>query len=141
MTTRKKDYEVRAAPVSGEAQALAAQQAEPTRARATFAPRCDIHETNGAVHLTADLPGVEERDLDITLEKSVLTIRGRVPERTIEGWQRVYSEFADGDWVRTFQLSNEVDASKIEATLKNGVLRLSVPKHQPSVRKIAVRGG
>lgn len=142
MSTKKKGtYEVQATPAAGEEHPVAQAQAEPTRSRAALSPRCDIHETNEAVHLTADLPGVVEEDLEITLEKSVLTIRGRVAERRVEGFQRVYSELAEGDWVRSFQLSNEADTSRIQATLKNGVLRLSVPKHQPTVRKIAVRAG
>ena len=116
-------------------------QPERTHARATYAPRADIYETKDAVHLVADMPGVDENAVDITLEKNVLTITGRVTAPEIKGWRRIYSEIRDGDYSRSFQLSNEFDASNIKATVKNGVLRLSLPRHKPAQRKIPVMVG
>lgn len=117
---------------------------ERTLARPVFSPRADIYEAGGTVHLLADMPGVDERSIDVTLEKSVLTITGRVEPRmprTIEGYRRVYSEFQEGDWSRSFQLSGDVDSSRIEARMKNGVLHVSLPKVQPAQKKIAVLAG
>jgi HSP20 family protein len=136
MTNHKKNpsYEVEA-----ERAQRAAAEPEPTHSRPSLVPRADIYESEDAVQLVADLPGVDEKSVEVTLEKNVLTISGRVtPPSPGEGWQRVYSELRDGDWTRSFQLSNEVDTQAIRATVKNGVLRLSVPKRKPAQRKIEV---
>jgi HSP20 family protein len=136
MTTKKKNTPYEVEPERTE---NATTQPEPTNPRPTLVPRADIYETADAVHLVADMPGVDERSVEVTLEKNVLTISGRVtPPGAPQGWQRVYSELADGDWKRSFQLSNEADTQSIRATVKNGVLRLSVPKRQPAHRKIEV---
>jgi len=113
-------------------------QPERTRARPVLTPRADILETEDGVHLIADMPGVDENNVDVTLEKNVLTITGNATLPEVEGYRRVYSEFGEGDYQRVFQLSNEVDSAEIKATVKNGVLRLSVPKRKPSTRKIPV---
>jgi HSP20 family protein len=111
---------------------------EQTRPRRTLVPPADIYETKDSVHLVADMPGVDEKSVDITLQKSVLTITGRVEPRDTEGFRRVYAEFEEGDYSRSFQLSGEVDSSKIKATMKNGVLHVSVPKLKPAQKKIPV---
>jgi HSP20 family molecular chaperone IbpA len=86
------------------------------------------------------MPGVDESSVDITLEKNVLTIEGRVEWERPEGYELAYAEYGVGDYHRTFALSNEVDQSRIEATVRNGVLRLVLPKSEVAkTRKIAVR--
>jgi HSP20 family protein len=64
----------------------------------------------------------------ITLERRVLTIRGRSAANDHAGYQRVYNEYADGDYERAFTLSENIDRDRIEATLKDGVLHLVLPK-------------
>lgn len=114
--------------------------AERTRTRRVYIPRVDIYETGDAVVLLADMPGVSEEDVDITLEKNVLSITGFVQATEREGYSLAYSEYSEGDYERTFALSDEVDRNRIEATMKYGVLKLTLPKSEEvKTRKIAVR--
>lgn len=114
--------------------------AERTRTRRVYIPRVDIYETGEAVVLLADMPGVNEQDVDITLEKNVLSITGYVQATEREGYSLAYSEYSEGDYERTFALSDEVDRNRIEATMKDGVLKLVLPKaDEVKTRKIAVR--
>lgn len=114
--------------------------AERTRTRRVYIPRVDIFETGDAVVLLADMPGVSEEDVDITLEKNVLSITGYVRASEREGYSLAYSEYSEGDYERTFALSDEVDRNRIEATMKDGVLKLVLPKaEEVKTRKIAVR--
>jgi HSP20 family protein len=113
---------------------------ERASARRVYVPRVDIYEAGDEVILTADMPGVDEQSVDITLEKNVLMIEGRVEMERPEGYDLAYAEYGIGDYHRTFALSNEVDQGRIEATVKNGVLRLVLPKSEVAkTRKIAVR--
>lgn len=113
---------------------------ERTRTRQVFVPKVDIYETDDKVILLADMPGVAEDSIDITLEKNILTINGYLEETGLEGHSLAYREYREGDYERTFALSDEVDRGKIEATLKNGVLKLTLPKaEEAKTRKITVR--
>jgi HSP20 family protein len=113
---------------------------ERTRPRRTFVPRVDIYETDDQVVLLADMPGVTENSIDITLEKNILTVRGEVELSIPDEYELAYAEYYIGDYERTFALSDEVDRTKIEASIKNGVLRLVLPKDDAAkTRKIAVR--
>jgi HSP20 family molecular chaperone IbpA len=122
-------------------EAQAPQGAEFTRTRRVFMPRADIYETPDSIVVLADMPGVDEKGLDITLEKNVLTISGRVGDIQLPQDARLaYEEFEVGDYQRAFTLSDEVDRERIEATLKQGVLKLVLPKAtQARMRKIAVK--
>ena len=117
-------------------------EAERTRDRLAFVPRADIYETDAAIVVIADMPGVDENSLDITLEKGVLTLNGVVEPEASEGYQLAYAEYRVGDYVRSFSLSDEIDQESIEATLKDGVLRLTLPKiTEARTKKIAVKAG
>jgi HSP20 family molecular chaperone IbpA len=122
-----------------EKQEIAESDTERTRAQAAFVPRVDIYETNEGIVLTADMPGVDENSLDITLENNVLTINGYVDPQPPEDYTLAYAEYRVGDYERRFSLSQEIDQENIEATVKDGVLRLHMPKAQPTSRKISVR--
>ena len=114
---------------------------ERTKPRSVFKPDVDIMEQKDDTVLTADLPGVDERSLDITLEKSVITIRGTVAPEVPAGYRLVYGEYAVGDYERAFTLSDEVDKDRIQATVKNGVLKLVLPKAAAAkARRISVTG-
>ena len=105
----------------------------------TFVPRVDIYENKDALFLVADMPGVDEKTVDIELEKNVLTITGRVENGRVAGGTLMYSEYEIGDYERVFTLSEEIDRDKIVATVKNGVLRLELPKaEQVKPKKIAI---
>ena len=115
-------------------------ETERTTARKVFIPRVDICETKDAIVLLADVPGVDEKSIDITLEKSVLTLLGRVEPETHEGYRAAHVEYEAGDYERAFTLSDEIDRDRIEASVKNGVLRLTLPKAEPvKLRKINVK--
>jgi HSP20 family molecular chaperone IbpA len=115
-------------------------ETERTTAGKVFIPRVDICETKDAIVLLADMPGVDEKSIDITLEKSVLTLLGRVEPEPYESYRAAYVEYEAGDYERAFTLSDEIDRDRIEASVKNGVLRLTIPKAEPvKLRKINVK--
>lgn len=115
---------------------------ERTRDNLLFVPRTDIYEQKDAIVVVADMAGVDESSVDINVEKNVLTITGRVTPPTFEGLQLTYSEYQVGDYHRTFTLSNEIDVEGIEASLKAGVLRITLPKAANALpRKISVKAG
>ncbi len=106
----------------------------------TFVPRVDIFESKDSLFLVADMPGVDEKTVDIELEKNVLTIAGRVENGRIKDGTMMYSEYEIGDYERVFTLSDEIDRDKIVATVKNGVLRLELPKAEKvKPKKIAIK--
>jgi HSP20 family molecular chaperone IbpA len=123
-----------------EKQEITTNGAERTRARKCYVPRADIFETKDAVVVVADMPGVDENSIDITLEKGVLSINGFVEQEQPDNYSLAYAEYEVGDYFRRFTLSNEVDQENIQATVKNGVLRLHLPKVGPAqAKKISVR--
>ena len=88
------------------------------------------------------MPGVALDGVDITLERRVLTIRGRSASNDHAGYQQVYSEYSNGDYERAFTLSESIDRERIEATLKDGVLHLILPKAETAKpRKIELKSG
>jgi HSP20 family molecular chaperone IbpA len=116
--------------------------AESTRPGALFTPAVDIFETDAAITVMADMPGVRKDGLVIDLRDNTLSIEGRVerPERAKE--QVLLEEFEIGSYRREFRLTNLIDQERIEATLANGVLRLTLPKADAArPRKIEVRAG
>ena len=115
-------------------------EAERTRARKAYVPRADIYETSDNIVVVADMPGIDENSVDITLEKNVLTISGYVEPEAPENLSLAFAEYEVGDYQRSFTLSNQIDQANIEATVKNGVLRLHLPKAGPAkARKITVK--
>lgn len=123
-------------------QEVAEAEAERTRDRKAFVPRTDIYENGDAITIVTDMPGVDENSLDITLEKGVLTINGYIEPELPEGYALTYAEYEIGDYQRSFKLSNEIDQEGIQATLKDGVLRLVLPKVGPAqARKIEIKAG
>jgi len=106
----------------------------------TFVPRVDIYENKDSLFLLADMPGVDEKTVDIELEKNVLTITGRVENGQVKDAAMMYSEYEIGDYERVFTLSDQIDRDKIVATVKNGVLRLELPKaEEVKPKKIAIK--
>ncbi|PKO12348.1 MAG: heat-shock protein Hsp20 [Chloroflexi bacterium HGW-Chloroflexi-10] len=115
-------------------------QAERTREGRVYIPRVDIYENNDTIFVIADIPGVDESSIDITLEKNTLTIDARVQVERPEGYSLTYAEYGIGDFRRKFSVSDEIDREKIEAKVKNGVLKLILPKTDPAkAQKILVR--
>jgi HSP20 family protein len=111
-----------------------------TGPRPVFVPPADIYETGDNIVVLAEMPGVAPDGVDITLERRVLTIRGRSAANDPAGYQRVYNEYADGDYERVFTLSENIDRDRIEATLKDGVLNRVLPKAETAkARKIELK--
>lgn len=125
-----------------EKREVAETVAERTRDQLAFVPRADIYETEEAITVVADMPGVDESSVDITLENNVLTINGYVEPLQPEGYNLAYAEYRVGDYQRAFTLSDQIDRDGIEAVVKDGVLRLYLPKvTEVRRRKIAIRAG
>jgi HSP20 family protein len=116
--------------------------AELTRPGFTFTPEVDIYETARDIMLLADMPGVKPKDLNIDLHENVLTLTGEaeVSERPTE--TDIFREYRTGKYYRQFTLSQVIDQPRIEAELKEGVLRLRLPKvEKAKPRKINVKVG
>ena len=115
---------------------------ERTRPGKAYVPRADIYETDDALIIVADMPGVDETSIDIVLEKNVLSLRGNVNFDTPENYSLAYCEYEVGDFERSFTLSDEIDRDNIEAAISDGVLRVTLPKAGPAkTRKISVKAG
>lgn len=116
--------------------------AEETRPGLIFAPSVDIFEAEDALTLLADLPGVNAKDLNIDLKEGVLTLSSDVLQEEESNEVDVFREYRTGKYYRKFNLSDVIDQSKIEAELKEGVLRLHMPKIEAAApRKIQVKAG
>lgn len=115
-------------------------KAERTRSGRTYVPNCDIIERENELLLLADIPGVRAEDMEISYERGLLSIQGRICPTRREGHAFLHREYGVGDFSRSFQIGEGIDAGRIEAEVKNGVLTLRLPK-APSVmpRKIAVK--
>ncbi|RMH56263.1 MAG: Hsp20/alpha crystallin family protein [Candidatus Hydrogenedentota bacterium] len=118
-------------------------QGEVTRsdraANRAFLPDVDIIEKEKEFHLYVDLPGVAESDLDITLDRNVLNLSGKVTPVIPENARPLWTEYRVADFRRSFNLSDEIDRDRIQAKLVNGVLHLILPKAAAAqIRKIAV---
>ena len=115
--------------------------AEATRPGRTFSATVDIFETNDAITVLADMPGVRADGLSIDLRDDVLTIDGRVADDLEGNGERVLvREYETGGYRREFRLTNLIDRDRIDASLRDGVLRLTLPKAEAArPRRIEVR--
>ena len=100
---------------------------EATRGGVYFTPRVDIFETDKELTLLADLPGVRPEDVDLHYEKGELVLHGRVRPRAGNG-ALLLQEYDEGDFYRAFTIHESIDASRIDAECKNGVLIVHLPK-------------
>ncbi len=106
----------------------------------SFTPPIDIHEGPDGLILEADLPGANEQNLTIQLEDNVLSLQARIDSPAPSGARLLHEEYCLGDYRRSFILSDEVDKDRIVAELKNGVLRLVLPKSEGTrTRRIEIK--
>ena len=118
------------------------EQTERIRDRRLYTPRTDIYETKEDLVLVMDVPGADEKSVEIVLEKNVLTVNAFPSFERPEQLSLAYAEYGEGDYQRSFTVSSEIDREHIEAKVTNGVLYLRLPK-APAAKphKIAVKAG
>jgi len=115
------------------------KKAEATVPARTFVPTADIFETEAALTVVMEMPGVDRSNVDISVEDGVLTVQGRLDFSKYEGMQPVYTEYNIGHYRRSFSLSNKINQDKIGAEMKDGVLTLVMPKaEEAKPRRISV---
>jgi HSP20 family protein len=104
-----------------------------------FVPATDIYEKKDEVLVVCDLPGVSPGRVNIEMERNVLTVTAQQDDQAPEGVDLVYRDYRTGIFRRSFTVTTQVDAGKIRASLKQGVLHLSLPKAEGVLpRKITV---
>jgi HSP20 family molecular chaperone IbpA len=103
---------------------------EHTRPGRTYLPNVEIRETEDALWLWADMPGVDQSSIDIHLENGVLSIEGQVQTDEYADLTPAYTEYNVGNFRRSFRMSTAIDTQRIEAKMKNGVLELRLPKSE-----------
>jgi HSP20 family protein len=104
-----------------------------------YVPVTDIFETEAALMLALEMPGVDRDNVNVKLESGVLTIEGEIDFGKYQGLLPVYTEYNVGNYARSFQLSNDIDQDRISAELKDGVVMLTLPKAEKAKpRKIKV---
>ena len=97
----------------------------PTRA---FMPSADIFETEDALTVVLEMPGVSKDNIDVSVENDILTVEGRIDFGKYEGLRPVYGEYNVGPFRRSFRLSSRIDQGKINAEMRDGVITLALPK-------------
>jgi len=105
-----------------------AQKEEKTVPGRYFVPVADIFETDDALTLILEMPGIEKKDVNIGLENDVLRIEAQIDFSKYQGMEPVYTEYTVGHYTRGFTLSNKIDRERIAAQLEDGVLTLTLPK-------------
>ena len=104
------------------------QEKERTEPGRYYVPYTDIHETADAILVTMDMPGVDKEHVDVTLEKDVLTVTGRIDLSKYDGLEPLYTEYNVGHFSRSFSISSEIDQDAITAKVADGVRELGLPK-------------
>lgn len=119
--------------------------AAPAEVRGAVMPSIDVDETEQAYTVTAELPGIDPKDVELDLRENALMLRGeKRSERKEEDGGRRYSERSYGRFERTIPFATEVDADKVEAKFENGVLKVTLPKNaqaRDKTRRIQISGG
>jgi HSP20 family protein len=104
-----------------------------------FVPQADIFETDDALTVIMEMPGVEKKNVSIALENDIVRVEGQIDFGQYQGMEPVYTEYNVGHYARGFTLSSKIDRDSISAQLDDGVLTLTLPKVKESVpRRIAV---
>lgn len=104
-----------------------------------FVPTADIFETEDALTVVLEMPGVEKKDVSVALEYDVLQVEGQIDFPKYQGMEPVYTEYNVGHYARGFTLSDKIDREGISAQLEDGVLILTLPKVKEAMpRRIAI---
>ncbi len=121
--------------------AVAGTALVPKREPRVITPLTDLLENDAGFELRLDLPGADPESVDVQFEKGVLSVRADASMPEHGETSVVYREFGLGRYERRFQVTSKVDADRIEASYRLGVLHLSVPKAEVDRRQIEVRLG
>lgn len=122
-------------PSTTTGQAVQEEQAPET----IYVPHVDISENNDRIRLVADMPGVDPKSVDLTVENNVLTVEGLAQPDRPAGYERVGQEYGIGRYRRDFTLSDAVAVDGIKARVQNGVLEVTIPKREEvKTRKIEI---
>ncbi len=105
-------------------------QTEAVEPEAAFVPLVDVIEKQDGVEILADMPGVSRENVEASLEEGVLTISGKVSPPTMQGMSLQSGEYETGSFYRSFAVGEGLDTEGIEASMKDGVLRLRIPKSE-----------
>ncbi|MCB1160439.1 MAG: Hsp20/alpha crystallin family protein [Leptospiraceae bacterium] len=105
----------------------------------SIAPAVDIYESDEKTTLFLDMPGIGVEDVEINLEKDVLTITGNVSPTQLDGYELAYREFGEYNYFRQFTINRSIDFDSCEASMKNGRLKLVLPKVKPRSIKLNVK--
>ena len=109
--------------------------------RPVFTPPIDIYESDEGLVLIADLPGVSVKSLELQVQNNKLTLLGRVTNQIPANARQLHKEYEEGDFLRSFILSEDVDHERVTARLNNGVLEVVLPRAPKSApRRIQVNG-
>src|SRR5215204_3176735 len=104
-----------------------------------FVPVTDIFETEQALTVILEMPGVDKENVEVRVENDVLIVDGRIDFSKYDGLQPVYTEYNIGNYSRSFHLSSKIDQNRISAELKDGVITLVLPKAEKAMpRRIQV---
>ena len=125
-----------------EARSKQEVQEEGTRPGPVFRPDIDILERPDAYTIFADLPGVDDRSVNVRLDQGTLVLDAQLATQPEPGWTPIHSEYRLGSYHREFRISDDIDVGGVSAKMRHGVLELHLPKsaeHQP--RAIAVEAG
>jgi HSP20 family protein len=104
-----------------------------------YVPNADIYETEDALVVVMEVPGVEKKDLQVSLENDVLRVEGRIDFSKYDGLDPLYTEYNVGHYSRAFTLSSKIDQQQISAEVADGVLKLTLKKAREAMpRRIAI---
>ena len=119
-----------------EATPRGGEQTKPAR---YFVPVTDIYETDHALVVVMEMPGVDRKDIDIRIEEDVLRVEGRIDHSKYDGMEPLYTEYSVGPFARSFTLSHMIDQQRIDAAFTDGVLTLELHKVQKAApRRIEI---
>ena len=104
-----------------------------------YVPNTDIYETDEALTVVMEMPGVEKKNVSVKLESDVLRVEGQIDFSKYEGLEPVYAEYNVGHYARSFSLSDKIDQDGISADLADGVLTLTLKKAKAALpRRISI---
>ncbi|XDD44899.1 Hsp20/alpha crystallin family protein [Leptospira sp. WS39.C2] len=104
-----------------------------------YSPNVDVYETDNSLLFRVEMPGVDDKSVEITIEKDQLQLEGKFQIGVEEKGQVRLAEYREGNYFRRFTIGKAIDSEKAVAKMKNGILELSIPKIEPKKTKVEIR--